>query len=275
MEPTAAGATFNAAAPEFARWYARLWRPLGELTVAVSRPRPGERVFDACCGSGASAVPAAHAVGPSGAVDGVDMAGALLDQGRAVASAEGLAQLTFTESDVLTWESPHSPYDLVQCAYGVFFLPDLNSGTKTLLSRLRPGGRFAVTVWGNEAMRSLLAAGMPAIASERPAARTAMSGNDPSAPLRTPAKLRAWLEQLGLERVSVTEVGFRQPLHPDDAWEFLIGAALRGYLVGLDSAAVERVRERFLANLAEQGTVTLDADSLIGLGHLGTTRPSP
>lgn len=260
--------TFNAAAPQFARWYARLWRPLGELTVARSRPSSGERVLDACCGSGASAIPAAHAVGRTGRVDAVDLAGVLLDQGRGAAEARELPQLTFTEADVLAWSSPAGPYDIVQCVYGVFFFPDREAGTRALLRQLRPGGRFVITTWAYDAMHSLLAAGIPAILAERPQARVSLSGNDPSAPLRTPDKLRSWLAELGLHDIDVAEVGYRQPVRPDEAWEFLTGAALRGHLLGLDDAAVERVRRRFVDNLAQQQTTTLVADSLIGIGHL-------
>ncbi|MFE1935459.1 hypothetical protein ACFW95_34845, partial [Streptomyces sp. NPDC059474] len=60
------GALFSQTRREFASWYSRLWGPLGALATGVSRPRPGERVLDACCGSGASALPAARAVGAAG-----------------------------------------------------------------------------------------------------------------------------------------------------------------------------------------------------------------
>jgi ubiquinone/menaquinone biosynthesis C-methylase UbiE len=50
-----------------------LWDPLGEAYVDLVAPAPGDRVLDACCGAGASAIPAARAVGASGTVDAVDL----------------------------------------------------------------------------------------------------------------------------------------------------------------------------------------------------------
>ncbi|WP_260478999.1 methyltransferase domain-containing protein [Kibdelosporangium aridum] len=52
---------------------------MGAATVAVAGPKPGDRVLDACCGAGASAVPAARLVGPEGVVDAVDLSGAMVD----------------------------------------------------------------------------------------------------------------------------------------------------------------------------------------------------
>ncbi|MFE2448403.1 hypothetical protein ACFXDF_41325, partial [Streptomyces sp. NPDC059426] len=68
------GALFSQTRREFASWYSRLWGPLGALATGVSRPRPGERVLDACCGSGASALPAAR-----------DVVAALQDDARVIA----------------------------------------------------------------------------------------------------------------------------------------------------------------------------------------------
>ncbi|MGW7755582.1 hypothetical protein ACWGK6_29425, partial [Streptomyces violaceusniger] len=79
------GALFSQTRREFASWYSRLWGPLGALATGVSRPRAGERVLDACCGSGASALPAARAVGAAGQVVPRDRARAPFDPGPAPA----------------------------------------------------------------------------------------------------------------------------------------------------------------------------------------------
>ncbi|WP_020673624.1 class I SAM-dependent methyltransferase [Amycolatopsis nigrescens] len=264
MNPEYAAGVFSAAHQEFAGWYARLWRPLGELVVAVGRPELGERVLDACCGSGASAVPAALAVGTDGRVDGVDVAGGLLTQGRRDAAALGLEQLVFTEADVLSWQA--EPYDLVQCAYGIFFFPDAAAGTRKLIGSLRPGGRLVVSTWAGEAMAGLVPIARAAVAPERPNLGDG-TGPDPSRQMRTPEALRDWLSAAGLHDIEVHEIQYVQPLHPDDAWSFFLGAALRGFVEGLGPAALERVRIRFLNGLAEAGISTLDAGSLIAVGH--------
>ncbi|GAP48748.1 SAM-dependent methyltransferase [Streptomyces azureus] len=44
------------------------------------------------------------------------------------------------------WAAPEDVCDLVQCALGVFFFPDMDRDTAKLAGLLRPGGRLAVTV---------------------------------------------------------------------------------------------------------------------------------
>lgn len=265
MNPEQTGGVFTAARQEFARWSARLWRPLGEIAVSVARPAPGERVLDACCGAGASAIPAAHAVGACGTVDAVDVAEGLLDEGRKEAAALGLPHLRFTAADVLGWDG--GPYDLVQCCYGVFFFPDMDAGAARLVSRLRPGGRFAVTTWLRDGMARIVPIGRAAALPERPGLAGGQGNPDPSGRVDTPEKVRDWLSSLGLADVTVRQVRFTQPLDPGDAWTLYLGAAMRGFVEGLPPDALERVRGRFLDGLAEAGFDTLDASTLIGVGY--------
>lgn len=259
------GGVFSAAHQEFAAWYARLWRPLGEITTAVARPAAGERVLDACCGSGASAIPAARAVGPGGTVHGLDLADALLDQGRQEAAALGLRQLRFVNADVLTWQD--EPYDVVQCVYGVFFFPDMDDGCRRLIGQLRPGGRFVVCVWLRDGMSRLVPIGRAAALPERPSLADEQNRPDPSARVNTPELMHGWLDSLGLRDITVRQVRFTQPLHPDDGWTFLLGSAMRGFVDGLPDDALDRVRKRFQDGLREAGIDTLDGSSVIGAGY--------
>lgn len=263
MNPEVVGGVFSAAHAEFAAWSARLWHPLGENLTAVSRPRPGERVLDACCGAGASALPAARAVGPAGVVHAVDVADRLLDEGRR--QAAGLDQLRFTRADVLNWRD--EPYDLVQCGYGVFFFPDMNAGARRLAGLLRPGGRLAVSTLLAGGMARLVPIGRAAVAPERPQLADAAGQADPSARVDTADKIRAWLASLGLENIAVRQVRYLQPLHPDDAWTFYLSAAMRAFVDGLSAQALERVRGRFLDGLASAGIDVLDASSLVAVAN--------
>ena len=62
-------------------------------------PASSGAVLDLCCGAGASAIPAARAVGTAGRVLGVDVAVSLLNLARARAAAEGLANAEFRQGD--------------------------------------------------------------------------------------------------------------------------------------------------------------------------------
>lgn len=256
--------TFDAAAPDFAALAPLLWDPLGRELVAHTAPRKGERVLDACCGAGASAIPAARAVGPDGRVDAVDLSARLLDAGRS--AAQDLPQLCFQQSDAGTWRPADGPYDLVQSAYGVFFLPDMDAGSARLISLLRPGGRFAVQTWRHGALADFARCMFEAFSTELgrkiapPAARSA------GARIDTPETLAGWLDGLGLTDVQATEIPFTRPLTEDLAWGLVRGTGWRHLLDGCDAATQTRIRDRLVSLLAERDLTELDAGSLVGTG---------
>ncbi len=74
-----AAETYNSAADYFDHPANTFWERYGRRTVERLQLTPGMRVLDVCCGSGASAIPAAEMVGPSGSVVGVDLAENLLE----------------------------------------------------------------------------------------------------------------------------------------------------------------------------------------------------
>jgi SAM-dependent methyltransferase len=256
------GDVFDAGQAEFGVLGPVLWNPIGEATVAEAGPRPGERVLDVCCGAGASAIPAARAVGAGGHVDAIDLAERLLERGRV--DAVGLPQLTFSHADATQW--PQRDYDVVQCVFGVFFLPDMDAGSARLVSLLRPGGRFVVTVWGEGAISPV-----PEILGEAVVAEGGQpeqgTGRGPAGRVSTPEKLTAWLTALGLRDVRVVTKQHQMPLDDVTAWAIVMGSAMRVRLNGVMPSLLPRVRTRFLDLLAARKVEHMNAVSLIGVGR--------
>jgi ubiquinone/menaquinone biosynthesis C-methylase UbiE len=253
---TSLGMLFDAGHERFDALTSSIWEPVGRATVAVSRPAEGERVLDACCGAGASAIPAAAAVGPRGRVHGVDLSGRLLDLARS--RTQALPQLQFHQGDVTAWAD--KPYDLVQCVLGISFLPDMTAGGTALVEKLRPGGRCAVTVWRRGAGASIVEALAAAVASENiPRVKNVAAQVD------NPEELTGLLLSIGLRDVTIREVPQSVPFNSGMGWDFVLGSALRAQLSGLSAEMTERVRLRFSAELV--GADTLDTSVLVGLGH--------
>ena len=74
--------------PAGQRWAERqaaqdvLLKPVADLVIDRAKLKPGERVIDVGCGSGATAIAFAREVAPSGHVLGVDISGPMLERAR-------------------------------------------------------------------------------------------------------------------------------------------------------------------------------------------------
>src|SRR5262249_59525955 len=97
----------------------------GPATVARLPLSPGDAVLAVCCGAGASALPAARAVAPTGSVVGLDLADPLLALARQRAATLGLSNVSFRHCDATTTQLESSSFDAVVCAFGVFFAADM------------------------------------------------------------------------------------------------------------------------------------------------------
>jgi ubiquinone/menaquinone biosynthesis C-methylase UbiE len=235
-----AAATYNAAADHYDHEANGFWERFGRRTVERLGLRPGQRVLDVCCGSGASALPAAEAVGPTGAVLGVDLAENLLALARAKAAAQGQAQAEFRPGDLLNMDVAEASFDAVVCVFGIFFVPDLPAAARALWRPVRPGGRLAVTTWGPRMFEPVNSVFWDAVRAERPDLHKAFNPWDR---VCTPAALGVLLAEAGVTSPEVVAETADHPLTgPDAAWALVMGTGYRGTYDQLDAAARDRVR---------------------------------
>lgn len=262
------GDVFDEAGTEFARLTPIVWGPAGQALTFQLEVAPGESVLDVCCGGGASALPAAAAVGPNGRVHAIDLSDDLLEHGRVLASERGLQNIDFVQADATQWEAPSdlhtSGYDVLSCSYGVFFLPHMNSDFARLVALVRPGGRVGVTVWRRGALIEFMDAFLAAVGEFRPEYSVPQDRPNILAPLDTPDGLRSWLEAAGTVSPEVRELSNLIPATPEFAWDFACGGRLRSALLGVGPDVVESIRLRFLDLLVEREVHTIDAGTLIG-----------
>src|SRR5690242_5969467 len=110
--------TYNAAADFFDASSLSFWDYFGRRTIELATLPSGSRVLDVCCGTGASALPAAEAVGPTGKVIGVDLATGLLELAREKAAQRRLGNIEFEMGDMLSMRFPAASFDAVVCVFG-------------------------------------------------------------------------------------------------------------------------------------------------------------
>jgi demethylmenaquinone methyltransferase/2-methoxy-6-polyprenyl-1,4-benzoquinol methylase len=98
--------------------------------------RPGDRVLDACCGTGDLAVAALRA---GARVTGVDFSEPMLERARRKAP-----EVEWVQGDALALPFEDGSFDAATVGFGVRNLDDLERGLRELRRVLRPGGRVAI-----------------------------------------------------------------------------------------------------------------------------------
>ncbi|MET4004098.1 MULTISPECIES: class I SAM-dependent methyltransferase [Arthrobacter] len=262
------GLAFTDGALQFEAWADKLWDPMGRDVAAAAVLAPGEKVLDACCGTGAATLPAALAVGPTGTVDGVDLSTGLLRIAAANLGERGILNTTLTEADVTEWRG-HRTFDAVLCSYSMFFFADMEAGVEHLASMLRPGGRIVMSSWIEGALEPFAARILEAAIKERPRlAGVVPLPNQNMARINSVEKFTAWLDQRGFEDVSVS-------LHPltltvDDAmaWNLVMGSGWRT-LLPRDPEAIARVRRDFIKSVGPR--IEMNSDAMIATASVPRT----
>jgi demethylmenaquinone methyltransferase / 2-methoxy-6-polyprenyl-1,4-benzoquinol methylase len=111
----------------------RRWRRAAAEAVV----RYGDRVLDACCGTGDLAIAAKEAGG--GPVTGLDFSPRMLERARAKSR-----EIAWVQGDLLALPFDDAAFDAATVGFGVRNLDDLERGFAELRRVLRPGGRLAI-----------------------------------------------------------------------------------------------------------------------------------
>jgi demethylmenaquinone methyltransferase/2-methoxy-6-polyprenyl-1,4-benzoquinol methylase len=108
------------------------WRERAAAAVV----RPGDRVLDACCGTGDLAIAGAEA---GGTVTGLDFSEPMLARAR-----EKNPDIDWVSGDAMRMPFPDESFDAATVGFGVRNLDDLERGLAELRRVLKPGGRLAI-----------------------------------------------------------------------------------------------------------------------------------
>jgi demethylmenaquinone methyltransferase / 2-methoxy-6-polyprenyl-1,4-benzoquinol methylase len=108
----------------------RRWRRLTVQAVV----RPGDRVLDACCGTGDLAIQAERA---GGRVTGLDFSERMLERARRKSTS-----VEWLRGDLLALPFSDGSFDAVTVGFGIRNVEDLEGGLRELARVLRPGGRL-------------------------------------------------------------------------------------------------------------------------------------
>ncbi len=227
----------------------RFGRRLAELAGI----QPGARVLDVACGRGAVLFPAAELAGPGGQVVGIDLSEGMVGATAAEVERRGLRHVAVRLMDAENLALPDASFDRVLGGVGIFFLPDPRRGLAEFRRVLAPGGRVALSTWGEGDPRWQWRFDL--IRKYRPPEPAQDDSPEPAPDFHTPEGLRAFVTAGGFEDPRVlsdeTELFFPSP----EAWwasQWTHGS--RMILEKIEAfggpAALERFRAEAFAHLA-------------------------
>lgn len=111
-----------------------------------------EKLLDVACGTGNTALPAAH---KGAIVTGIDIAPNLIEQARDRAAADGV-EITFEEGDAEAMPYADASFDTVITMFGAMFAPRPEKTAAELIRVCRPGGRIVMANWTPQSFTGLM-----------------------------------------------------------------------------------------------------------------------
>lgn len=258
-----AATTYNAASDYFDHPANTFWERYGRRTVGRLQLAHGSRVLDVCCGSGASAIPAAKIVGPGGSVVGVDLAENLLELARAKAKQLGLENTEFQSGDMTNLAFETETFDAVICVFGIFFVPDMDVALHELKRVLKTGGTLAITTWGPRLFEPVNTVFWNSVREVRPDLHKSFNPWDR---ISAPDDLRSLLNAAGFTQSEVVAESGSQPLNsPDDWWAMVLGSGYRGTVDQLSAEDRERVRRANFDFIHQASVQSVETNVVYGI----------
>jgi ubiquinone/menaquinone biosynthesis C-methylase UbiE len=267
-----AARTYGSAADHYSLASLNFWDRFGSATVSRLQLAPGATVLDLCCGAGASAIPAAHAVGATGRVLGIDVATQLLDLARARATREGLANVEFRHGDATRTGLPSGSFDAVLCVFGVFFASDMTGFVQEMWRLVRRGGVLAVTTWGSGLFEPANSHFWRSVGEVEPSLFKAFNPWDE---ITTPAALTDLLDRAGVPGPAIVAAEGRHHLeHPDRFWDIVLGTGYRATIDALSPDQRDHIRYSLLTELRSRDVTVLRTDVVFGTAIRADPLPS-
>ena len=215
--------TFDTVADQYGRGGCRFFHSCGEHMAKIISLTGNETTIDLAAGTGATSIPLAKRL-PNGNVTGVDLSDAMLAEARQYAESNSITNFDTCVGDFTKLPFPAEHFHHATCSFGLFFVPDMVDALKHISSKVKKGGRVAISGFCGDSF-------MPAaqLCMER------LKAYDLEVPeqiawrrMSKPEQLQELFTNAGLSDLAIDRKSFGYHVTPLEWWDVVWNAGFRG-----------------------------------------------
>lgn len=159
----------------------------------------------------------------------------------------GLDNVELQEMDMQQIAFPDGHFDAATCAFGLFFIEDMQTQLRHIAAKVKKGGRVAVTSFFETAFSPLVEVFFSCLARYGITPPTMAWKR-----VASPEQCAALFAGAGLQSVTVDQVDCGYSLNsPEEWWQIVWNGGFRGLVQQLEEDELRRFKAEHLAELAE------------------------
>ena len=240
-------------------------QPMKETIINYLQPKDGQKILDIAAGTGEPALSIAASI-KNGVVTITDISEEMMEIAREKAIAKELTNIETVICDASDLPFENGSFDAVSCRFGFMFFPDIQLAANEIYRVLKPGGRFATTVWNFPEKNFWVTAIMGTIMRlmEIPPPPPEVPGMFRCC---KPGRMRDILEKAGFNDIEEREVlSTLKTESVDEYWEMMteIGASVVAALSQADESMQSKIKEEVFRLIKQKcpETVSLEASAI-------------
>lgn len=237
--------TFNNVSREYDSKVLRFFTESANHLVSMLHLRGNERVIDIATGTGNAALAiAAHL--PQGDVTGIDFSSGMLEQARQKAILQNVQNVKFIEMDMQAMEFTTAWFDVAICAFGIFFVDDMDTQLAHMAKMVKPGGTIAICNFQEDyfyPLRDLLIKKLKNYNIQQPSQVWTRIAND--------AGCKELFKKAEIHNIHVEQKNMGYFLSSErEWWDVIWNAGFRSLVSQLSPSDLERFRQEHMQEVA-------------------------
>lgn len=237
--------TFETVAQEYDNSL-RFFQESARLMTAHFDPAAPLQILDVATGTGNAALALAEQL-PRATITGVDFSPAMLEQARAKAAQQQIENVAFQEMDMQDLTFPDKQFDAAVCAFGIFFVDDIEQQLRKIAATVKPGGTVLVSCFNQGSFSPCVDLFLKRIEQyglNRPPLRWQR--------LDSEEKCRALFQTAGLTNISIkrTDLGAYLEL-AEQWWDMVWNGGFRGLVEQLPAGTLPQFRQEHLQEIEQ------------------------